>query len=64
MIERFLEDLVMQFKFRTRLVVTCAHRIAPRGLINMPLPKARLPSKNVHGIWNNSGTKGFESAEV
>src|SRR4051794_31377218 len=38
MIERFLESLVMQLKFRTRFVVTCAHRIAPRGLINMPLP--------------------------
>jgi hypothetical protein len=27
---------MVQFKLRTRLVVTCAHRIAPRDLIKMP----------------------------
>src|SRR5256714_15031088 len=45
MIERFLENLVMQSKFRTRFVVTCAHRIAPRGLTNMPLPSGEATIK-------------------
>jgi hypothetical protein len=38
----------VQFKFRTRLVVTCAHRIAPRGLIKMPPASATVSS--VQGV--------------
>jgi hypothetical protein len=43
-IKRFLKFSVVQFKFRTRFVVTCAHRIAPRGLINMPPASVTLSS--------------------
>src|SRR5712664_3365206 len=51
-----------KFIFRTRLVITCAHCIAPRGLINMPLP-GRLSSVRAVQQWSTARNKRLECTE-